>query len=251
MSYTFLLDAGEESSAENFSGIPASVLSKSRSIVGRSCCNGSVTDFCHASPYGMTSAPSMAGHGEEWSILLPVDSRARTSASENQTVKASEGPGQDSGPKWQGSFARWARNTSSWKTRQQSLFGGLEPFSETWPEWGMMQDGECWALNTPAAIMQGDGSGALPTPCASDYKGGTDKPQKRNGRLRTHQFKHWNKIHFGLTYPIPEHMEAMMGWPIGWSALRPLAMDNAHQPSPLRSAFSPANSQAQERDSVS
>lgn len=77
----------------------------------------------------------------------------------------------------------------------------------------------------PAAIMRDVGSGSLPTPCATDWKGGTIQPQKRNGQLRTHQFRHWCKILHGLTYPIPMHMEAMLGWPIGWSALTPLETD--------------------------
>ena len=233
MSYTYLLDAGEESSAENFSDIPACVLSRLNLTAAKCCCNVSEMDCYHDSQYGTTFVHSTADRGAEKSMSSRVDSLVRTSQSENRTVKASEGPGLDCGPRWQESFARFDPDTSSWKTRQRSLFGGLEPFSETWPEWGWMHDGECLGLNTPAAVMRGDGSGALPTPCASDYKGGTDKPQKRNGKLRTHQFKHWNKIHFGLTYPIPEHMEAMMAWPIGWSALRPLETGNARQLSPL------------------
>ena len=35
--------------------------------------------------------------------------------------------------------------TSSWKTSQQSFLTDSEPFSETWPRWGMTQDGCAYA----------------------------------------------------------------------------------------------------------
>ena len=187
------------------------------------------TEYCHASQSGMMSKLSTATAGAVMCKSSAAVSHARTSAWETQTATDSTANGADYGPRCAESLARFNPATSSWKTRQQSLFGGLADYSETWPEWGMMQDGECWALKMPAALMPAVGSGSLPTPCASDWKGGTTQPQKRNGKLRTHQYKHWCKILHGLTYPIPEHMEAMMGWPIGWSALKPLETANLRQ----------------------
>lgn len=39
------------------------------------------------------------------------------------------------------SFARWDRDTLSWRTSQHSLLGGLETFSEPWPISGTMRNG--------------------------------------------------------------------------------------------------------------
>lgn len=49
MSYTYLQEQGEESLAESFADIPASVLSRLNLTAERSCCNGNETDSCRAS----------------------------------------------------------------------------------------------------------------------------------------------------------------------------------------------------------
>lgn len=186
------------------------------------------TDLSQGSQFGMMSEHLTDDLGKDQSMSYAEDSLAKTYQLETTTETGSMASDQDCGPKCQESFVKWNPITSSWKTRQLSLFGGSEEFSATWPQWGIMQNGECWALTTPAALMQEGASGLLPTPCASDYKGGYAKPKKSNGKLRTDQYKHWCKILHGLTYPIPMHMEAMMGWPIGWTELKPLETGNAH-----------------------
>jgi len=113
-------------------------------------------------------------------------------------------------------LARYDRESCSWKTPQLSLLGGSEPFSATWPPWGMMQGGSCWGLPplvprtcvlgggalqdvpTPKAAASGpdyarmnrEGSGGhdlatwtalWPTPNATDGKRGPNKPNGRRG----------------------------------------------------------------------
>lgn len=58
------------------------------------------------------------------------------------------------------------------------------------------------------------GSGLLPTMTASDYKGGSI-----NGR--DSELKHYLKQRFGGTYPHPTFAEALMGYPIGHTVLKP------------------------------
>jgi hypothetical protein len=58
---------------------------------------------------------------------------------------------------------------------------------------------------------------------ASDWKGGTAAIRKDTGRQRLDQFRDWIKCVHGLTYPIPEHSEAVMGWPQGLTDFAPLA----------------------------
>jgi hypothetical protein len=167
MSYTYLLEQGEESSAASFSDIPASALSKSKSIPAKSCCKGSATESCHGSRSGTTSPPLTATPGEGASMSSAAVSLAKTSALPEKAPESPE-PEADSGAKWQGSFAKFDPDSSLWKTHQCSLLGGWEPFSETWPSWGAMRGGACWELATPARLTSGSGSGFLPTPRAQE-----------------------------------------------------------------------------------
>jgi len=137
--------------------------------------------------------------------------------------------GLGSGPKCEGSFVRYDHAACTWKTHQYSLLGDWEPYLGTWPKWGLMRHGECWERTMLAALMKGTASGSLPTPMATDWKGGTSSIRKDTGKQRLDQFRDWCKALHGLTYPIPEHSEAVMMWPIGWSDLKPLATDKYQQ----------------------
>jgi hypothetical protein len=99
-----------------------------------------------------------------------VDSPAKTSASQGG-VAALTATDQGCGWSLPGSFARWDPATSSWKTRQCSLLGDLDEFSETWPRWGSMLNGECCLRPMLAHRTSGKGSGFWPTPCATDSRG--------------------------------------------------------------------------------
>ena len=63
MSYTYLLEWGEESSAECFSNIPAYVLSRLNLTADRSYCSASETDVSPSSQSGMMSEPLTENHG--------------------------------------------------------------------------------------------------------------------------------------------------------------------------------------------
>lgn len=65
------------------------------------------------------------------------------------------------------------------------------------------------------------GFGLLPTPLKDDWKGGTDAIRKDTGKQRTDQFRHWWKIETGQSTPDPSFLEEFMGFPIGWTELRP------------------------------
>ena len=58
------------------------------------------------------------------------------------------------------------------------------------------------------------------TPKASDWKGGTAK-QRTDGGNRE-EFKHQWTRRTGYTYPDPEVIEAVLTFPVGWTALEPL-----------------------------
>ena len=182
---------------------------------------GRMTDFSRLSPYGMMYEHFTEDRGEELLTWYRAGFRAKTSAQQEKETDSTASAA-ECGGKWQGSFTKYDLSTSSWKTPQCSLLGGLETFSETWPRWGLMRGGECWEQRMSEPLTNAKESGLLPTPLADDWKGGTVTVHSKTGRPRTDQLRHWVKIKFGLTYPIPEHSEAMMGWPQGWTDLKPL-----------------------------
>lgn len=111
---------------------------------------------------GTTSPHSTESRGVEWWISSLAASRVRTSPSP-EMVPGSQENEAASGVRWPESFARWDRDSSSWKTRQCSLLAGLDEWSETWPRWGMMRDGECWELTMSAHLTAENESGFWPT----------------------------------------------------------------------------------------
>ena len=200
-------------------------LLKSNPIVERYYSNANRTESCHDSQSGTMSAPLTEPSGEEKSTSSQEDSLVPTSLHHQQCI----GECLDlmampvgCGLKWQESLAKYDPVSHSWKTRQTSLFGGLEEFSETWPRWGIMHRGECWGLTRSAWITGETESGLLPTVTATDWKGGTVAIRKDRGDQRLDQWRDYVKIKYGLTYPHPTHSETRMGWPIGWSELKPL-----------------------------
>lgn len=210
------------------------------------------TEHSRLSRFGMTSEPLTAGHGEELLTWYRAGFRARTSAqpAREQGSKASEA---DCGPKWHGSFARYDRASSSWKTAQCSLVEDLERFSETWPRWGSMRNGACWERITPELRTSGKESGFWPTVRASDgERGGRgDLIQAVRGNANSHfrmyptptasntkanhmrgsdKGKAREPRSYGATGPLnPRWIEWLMGWPMGWTKLGPLEMGRFHE----------------------
>ncbi len=222
MSYTYLLEQGEESSAECFSDIPAFVLSRSNLIAEKYSCKDNGTESFQSSQSGMMSAPSMDGHGEGLSMSCAPESHASAlalleregdSSTRTITKPLSE------------SFVKLDPITSSWKIPQRSFLEDLERFSGTWPRWGMMLDGECW-VQTPVDfhIIEPE-FGWLPTP--SGVNGGKNHTM---GRV-----DEWG----GSSNPLrgtqigkalsPNFEEIVMGWPTDWTALTQLETDKFQQ----------------------
>ena len=179
---------------------------------------------------------------------------------------------QECGEKWLGSFTKYSLDSLSWKTHQCSLLGGLEEFLETWPKWGLMRNGECWEQATLEQTTRGTDfgwSGKWPTPVADDTglrkakysQGGTalslaiqiwPTPTRRdykgaNGFVRTQEkLLNGERAHMGqLPNAVQQSMEKaiggtlnpmwvewLMGWPLGWTDLKPLEMGKSHSAQP-------------------
>lgn len=221
MSYTYLQERGGVSSAECFSDIPAYVLSRLNLTAEMSCCSDKETESCRGSQYGMTCEHSTGDRGEAKSMSCAEDSRVRTLAQPEKAQVLQEND-QDSGKSLPGSLAKYDHATHSWRTAQCSLFGGLEPFSEIWPRWGMMQNGECWEVATLGLDIKDEESGSwLPRPIATDVRarGNFTHPSIQR-RLRIGKQIGLSVYFKGA--PCPSCVERIMGWPIAWTDLKPL-----------------------------
>lgn len=157
------MQAQEEASwAESSLGGAPSALLSLLPIPGASCSQDSATESLSRSQSGTMCGPLTGSRGEGWSTLSLVDFHARTSASPEMGPVSPESEA-GSGLKWPESFARWNRDSCSWRTRQCSLLAGLDEWLETWPRWGMMRNGECWELTMPAHLTAENESGFWPT----------------------------------------------------------------------------------------
>jgi len=256
------------------------------------CAPDKMTDFSRLSRFGMTYKPLTESRGEELLTLYLEVFHAKTSAQQEkaQELTANEA---ECGEKWRASFAKYDPDSVLWRTHQCSLLGGLDEFLETWPQWGLMRDGECWEQRTLEQTIRGTEFGleekekclivknvggnlkqeelqdldALdveqhnhkllkwPTPRSCSAMAATITPEsawneKRNPNLETivgqrlwptptaHNSKETNapSESTGNTPTLaaqaggklnPTWTEWLMGWPLGWTDLKPLAMDKS------------------------
>jgi hypothetical protein len=158
-------------SEANSSGGAASAPSSGTNTPAPCSSPDKMTEACQPSQSGTMCGPSTDAHGAVWWMSYLAASRAKISAPQAKAL-ASTVPALASGLKWHESFARWDRATCSWKTPQCSLLAGLDEWSETWPRWGMMRNGECWELTTPVLHTAETESGSWPTPRSSDGERG-------------------------------------------------------------------------------
>ena len=232
------------------------------------CAPDKMTEFFRLSRFGMTYKPLTVTLGEELLTLYLEDFHALTLA---QQEKAQELTGNkaECGEKWRGSFVKYDPNLHLWKTHQCSLLGGLDEFLETWPQWGLMRDGECWEQQTLAQTINVTAFGLSPNPMENQsppphwptptahMSKETNAPSehKRNTPTLTAQVNwptprtagmcggtgSWDLLKKNTTIEEaramgagnggklnPMWVEWLMGWPLGWTDLKPLEMDKSH-----------------------
>lgn len=179
-------------------------------------------DASDHSRFGLTSQVLTESHGEELLTSFLAGFHARTSVSVEKALELKESAA-DCGWKWPASFAKFSLDTHTWKTRQCSLLEDSEPFLPTWPQWGLMRDGECLARTTPVLRTSAKESGYWPTPTAMTASGGAAlcKWGGSRARLKLRAMVTSKELNGPLN---PEFPSWLMGWPIGWTSLMPLAM---------------------------
>ena len=158
-----------------------------------------------------------------------------------------KGRAQDSGARCSESFARFDRDTCSWKTRQCSLLAGSEEFSETWPRAGSMRSGWCSARMTSELRTEGNESGFWATPTCNDAKNNGSLSQLKRNSMPLNLQVMWptplasdwkgpnrssrrSASGHGLAVAAggklnPTWVEWLMGWPLGWTGSEPLETD--------------------------
>jgi hypothetical protein len=222
------------------------------------CAPDKMTDFSRLSRYGMTFRPLTDIRGEELLTLYREVFHAKTLAQQEKAQESTESEA-ECGEKWHASFARYDPDTSLWRTAQCSLLGGLDAFSETWPQWGLMRDGECWEQRTLEQTIRGTGYGLSPdnvsafhTPNTTGLDGGSNSRKALRARMKmlptpkvqdsrhakmrqlNELDDHW-KSNLGKVVSAQVNggslnltwLEWLMGWPLGWTDLKPLEMDKS------------------------
>ena len=219
MSWHYLRVQEEESLQDICSGGELLQPLKSKITHAEFYCNGKLMDSYLDSLSGTTSAHSMANLGQEKSMSSQEVSPVKTCLQQEKAQDLMENA-QDSGEKWQGSFAKYDQNTHSLRTHQCSLFEDSTEYCATLPKWGSMRTGECWELPMLELNIKETEFGLWPTPTTPSGGGncggsGAYKNAIKNGTHIPHSIN-------------PNLYEWLMGWPIGWTDLKPLEMDKSH-----------------------
>jgi DNA (cytosine-5)-methyltransferase 1 len=137
----------------------------------------------------MTYKPLTEDRGEELLTLYREDFHAKTLA---QQEKAQELTVNDQvcGNTWQGSLARLDPDTLLWRTAQCSLLEDLELSLQTFPRWGLMQNGALYQLPTLVQTISAKESGLEPnnetffhTPNTTGMDGGSNSRKALKKRL--------------------------------------------------------------------
>ena len=233
------------------------------------CAPDKMTAFSRLSRFGMTFKPLTESRGEELLTLYREGFPVKTLVQQEEAQELTEKP-LECGEKWRASFTKYNPDLRLWKTHQCSLLGDLEPFLETWPQWGLMRDGECWEQRTLEQTIRGIESGLLlntpppppqwPTPTAHMSKE-TNAPSEHNRNTPTLTAQanwptprtkgmcggsnSWAQLKEKTTIEEarlmgagnggklnPEWVEWLMGWPLGWTDLKPLEMGKSHSAQP-------------------
>jgi len=226
------------------------------------CWHDKMTEFLSLFQFGMMSGPLRAKPGEDLLKWYREGFLVRTSALREQCGDARGY--QVNGPVYGGICSellpRFSLPMFSVKILQNSDSKDLEKLCESLPQSGTCADGLLWELMLSDCIINGNAYGStLPTPTARDWKdtfGMT--PERVDGKTRLDRLPmllfefarraglstktNWantdaqtvvlmDLVEIKITGPdyCPELPEWVMGWPVGWTELKPLETDRFQQ----------------------
>ena len=207
-----------------YSGINQSAQSRSMSIASKSYQRGRKTVSFHGFQYLTMCKHSMDDHGAESLTSLQEDSHAKTSASPGKVPESTESAA-GYGVKWRASLAKYDPALRSWKTAQRSLIEDSDECSVIWPRSGMTVDGECWELPMLVRRTKETDCGLWRTPSASIVDPKSTVLKQTGRKPSDPQVGLADQVGGRLS---PMWVEWLMGWPLGWTDLKPLEMDRCH-----------------------
>jgi hypothetical protein len=215
-----------------------------------------MTAFSRLSRFGMTFKPLTESLGQDVLTSYLEDFPVRTFPLPDEALALKE-PDPECGHTWRELLARYDPDTSTWKTPQSSLLGDYTEFSETWPRWGLMQGGVSYQRQTLVRPINETESGLWRTPQAQEGMRGVYKSKEAMDAhlARGHQLSLSNQVVHRHLWPTPTAhnaketnapsealrnepilasrvggtlnptwVEWLMGWPLGWTDLKPLEM---------------------------
>lgn len=230
MSWHYLPELAEEFLGGSYSaGEPSARWRKTRTAAKCSS-DANATVCCRCSRSGTTSVRSTVENGmASWMSSRLVSLVSPSAAPANGAAKRTNGT---FGPRQFVCFAKFDRASQSWKMYPSFFTTTISAKSSvTWKQQGLMLNGELYQRPALERYTFANDFGFVPTPTAN--RGGWNwGGQKRAGPVR---YGLATLAHKGLlpNHPMgslhPAYVEQLMGWPIGWTALEPLATDKFQQ----------------------
>ena len=222
------------------------------------CAPDKMTVFSRLSRFGMTYKPLTGNLGEELLTLYLEGFHAKISAPLEKEKDLTEIVA-ECGAKWHELLAKYDPDLHLWKIAQCSLLEAEQELLQTLPKTGMTVNGLLWELPMLERRTKESVYGSLeswPTPRSCSAMAATITPEsawneKRNPNLETivgqrmwptptaHNAKETNApSEANRNTPTlanqvggklnPTWVEWLMGWPLGWTDLKPLVMDKCH-----------------------
>lgn len=223
-------------------------------------CKDRMTAFSRLSRFGMTFAPLTGNHGEDLLTWFLEDSRVKTSVRQEMepalTVSAPA-----CGEKWRESSVRYDLDSSSWKTHLCLWEEDLPWSSVILPKWGMARNGAVFQHPTLERPISVTASGLWPTPRSCSAMGAMITPEsawaenrfpnletvvgrrlwptqvssmskgsspnaltRKSGKDRSNDRLDHAVMASDHGHLNPVFVEWLMGWPLGWTDLKPLEM---------------------------
>ena len=228
MSWLFSQALVEEFSAATCSdGVPSAQLSV-MPTPHKFWRNDKTMEPSQLSRFGLTCAVLTADHGEDLLTWFRADSRVRTYPLPGM-VPASTVVVPGYGAKWLESSARYDLDSSSWRTHRCLWDEDLPWSSVTLPSWGMARDGFVYRHPTAERPINVTVSGLWPTltasigtKCGGRHKGKADTLSSFLAEIEGLETSSTSLVN-------PLWAEWFMGFPSGWSDLKPLEMRKFHE----------------------
>lgn len=220
MSWHCLPELAEDYSRHDSLGGKRLPLVNRMSMPEGSCLGASETVISPDFPSGTTFEPLEVDPGVVVSMSCPVGSLAKISRA-RANAEASPDPSPGCGRSTAGSSRGFDLITYLRRTPPTSSTVVSIPFSVTWPSWGSMRLGVCSVQNHLEPPIADAGCGlSLPTPTT---RGNEHSPSMRKWPAHRRLAELVSRIGGA-----PDR-EWMMGLPIGWTALEPLATPRFQQ----------------------